>query len=129
MVPLPAKVEAINKMPRPTTKVELLRFLGCINFFHRFLPNIASTLAPLHALTASANTPKSVLTWSDTQDGAFAASKVSLTSSVRLAHPDPSACLSLTTDASMVAVGAVLTQDDLTAVSYTHLTLPTIYSV
>ena len=36
LVPLPAKVDAIAAMPRPNTKAELQRFLGCINFFHRF---------------------------------------------------------------------------------------------
>ena len=51
IVPLPAKIDAIHAMPRPTTKVEMQRFLGCINFFHRFLPGVAATLAPLHALS------------------------------------------------------------------------------
>ena len=63
--PLPAKVDAITAIPRPATKVELQRFLGCINFFHRFLPGIASVLAPLHALCSSAPTQKSVLFWTD----------------------------------------------------------------
>ena len=52
--PLPAKVSSILDTPQPNTKVELQRLLGCINFFHRFLPGIANTLAPLHALTAAA---------------------------------------------------------------------------
>ena len=43
MTPLPAKVEAINAIPRPTTKVELQRFLGCVNFFHRFMPCLLYT--------------------------------------------------------------------------------------
>ena len=42
--------------PQPNTKVGLQRFLSCINFFHRFLPGIANTLAPLHALTSAAKT-------------------------------------------------------------------------
>ena len=71
MAPLPAKVEAIKAIPRPTTKVELQRFLGCINFFHRFLPGIAATLAPLHSLTASAPTQKSPLLWTPPQQQAL----------------------------------------------------------
>ena len=63
MAPLPAKVDAITSIPRPTNKVELQRFLGCVNFFHRFMPGIAATLAPLHALTASVPTQKSPLLW------------------------------------------------------------------
>ena len=59
MTPLPSKVDDIHAMPHPTNKVELQRFLGCINFFHHFLPGIAEMLAPLHALTASVPTQKS----------------------------------------------------------------------
>ena len=53
MAPLPSKVEGINAIPPHTTKVALQQFLGCINFFHWFLPGIAALLAPLHSLTAS----------------------------------------------------------------------------
>ena len=95
-------------MARPTTKVELQRFLGCINFFHRFLPGIAATLAPLHELTAAAPTQKSSLSWSDANNDAFVASKSALCRAVKLVHSDPDAALSLTTDASLTAVGAVL---------------------
>ena len=97
--PLPAKVQAIRSMPRPRTKVELQRFLGCINFYHRFVPSIAATLAPLHALTSSATSQKAVLIWQDVHLAAFAAAKHKLANATML------------------------------AVSYTHLTLPTIYSV
>ena len=112
VIPLPAKVDAITSMPRPTNKVELQRFLGCVNFFHRFLPGVAEVLAPLHALTASVSTPKALLSWSARQDDAFTAAKLALFDAVKLAHPDPSssATMSLTTDASLVAVGAVLSQ-------------------
>ena len=112
IVPLPAKVEAITSMPRPTTKVELQQFLGCVNFFHRFLPGIAKVLAPLHALTASVPMPKSLLSWSVLEAEAFVAAKLALFEAVKLAHPDPDvdASMSLTTDASLVAVSAVLSQ-------------------
>ena len=58
--PLDTKVTAIRAMAQPKTKVDLQRFLGCINFYHRFLPSIASTLAPLHALTSSVPTQKAL---------------------------------------------------------------------
>ena len=112
MSPLPSKVSAITAMPRPTTRVELQRYLGCINFFHRFLPNIAATLAPLHALVASVSTQKSPLLWTPAQVESFEASKLALVASVKLAHPDPADSLSLTTDASLSAVGAVLSSSD-----------------
>ena len=108
MTPLPAKVQAILDIPRPRSKVELQRFLGCINFFHRFLPGVASILAPLHALVAAAPKQKSLLLWMDVQSDAFGAAKDALCGAVKLSHPDPADSLSLTTDASLVAVGAVL---------------------
>ena len=75
IVPLPAKVDAITAMPRPVTKEDLQRFLGCLNFYHRFIPALAEILAPLHSLTASVPTQKSLLVWSDEQLAAFNESK------------------------------------------------------
>ena len=114
ITPLPAKVDFIKEMSLPNTKVELQRFLGCVNFYHRFLPGLAATLAPLHALTASAKTQKSLLLWTPSLRRCFSKARECLSSAVRLVHPDPSptARLALTTDASDVAVGAVLSQND-----------------
>ena len=114
VIPLPAKVEAIQKMSRPVTKVELQQFLGCINFYHRFLPRIAEKLAPLHALVSSVSTQSAVLHWEQAHLDSFQGAKTALAEAVRLRHPstDPMATFSLTTDASGVAVGAVLSQSD-----------------
>ena len=100
-------------MQRPTTKVGLQRFLGCINFYHRFLPGVAEILAPLHGLVASVPRPKDALLWDEAHDEAFTAAKACLADSVQLVHPDPGADVSLTTDASDLAVGAVLAQGPL----------------
>ena len=43
---------------------------------------------------------------------AFAAAKLSLCDATKLRHPDPTDSLSLTTDASLVAVGAVISSSD-----------------
>ena len=45
--PLPAKVEAIIKYPRPTTCSQLPSVLGMINFYRRFIKGAASILKPL----------------------------------------------------------------------------------
>ena len=113
LVPIPAKLDSIRAMQRPTTKVGLQRFLGCINFYHRFLPGIAAVLAPLHALVSSVARPKAVLEWLPEHVAAFDQSKQRLANSVCLAHPDPKADITLTTDASDMAVGAVLSQGQL----------------
>ena len=48
--PDPNKIAAIVKMPEPTNKTELQRFLGKINYLAKFLPNLASVSAPLRSL-------------------------------------------------------------------------------
>ena len=112
IVPLPQRVDATADMALPGTKVELQRYLGCVNFYHRFVPRLAEVLAPLHALTASVTEQTAKLVWSPQQLSAFEESKAALRSAVLLHHPDPSASLTLSTDASDVAVGAVLAQAD-----------------
>nr|VZI35993.1 unnamed protein product [Spirometra erinaceieuropaei] len=45
--PLSSKVEAIRDFPPPTSKRQLQRFLGMVNFYRRFLPNCADLMLPL----------------------------------------------------------------------------------
>ena len=59
--PLPSKLQSIIDVPRPNTKVELQRYLGMVNFYHRFLPGIAASLSALHSLVAAAKTAKTKL--------------------------------------------------------------------
>lgn len=51
--PNPDSVSAIRQWTRPDTKKELQRFLGSLNFYHRFIPGAASLQAPLYAITAA----------------------------------------------------------------------------
>ena len=44
------KVEAAIAAPAPTDVTQLRSFLGLMNFYGRFLPNLSSVLAPLHKL-------------------------------------------------------------------------------
>ena len=45
--PDPRKVTAIREFPIPTTKKQLRSFLGLINFYSKFVPNLSTHLAPL----------------------------------------------------------------------------------
>ncbi|KAK3762357.1 hypothetical protein RRG08_047193 [Elysia crispata] len=47
--PLAERVSALRNSGAPKDRTSLQRFLGMINYYHRFLPGIAGTLAPLHA--------------------------------------------------------------------------------
>jgi cleavage and polyadenylation specificity factor subunit 1 len=77
-----------------------------LNFFRRFLPGIAHTLRPLTDLTSK----KGAIKWTPEMHAAFLSAKQALASATPLFHPDPSAKLSLATDASDSHVGAVLQQ-------------------
>lgn len=62
--PLLDKVAAIADFPCPSTSKELSRFLGLINYFHRFIPNAASILKLMHAAVDHKCSLK-LITWSD----------------------------------------------------------------
>ena len=80
-----------------------------INFYHRFLPHAASTLQPLYgALKKSQH--RQVLNWTTDMDTAFVTSKTALAEATMLSHPEPGVHISVTTDASGQAVGAVIEQ-------------------
>ncbi|KAL3192650.1 hypothetical protein MRX96_058871 [Rhipicephalus microplus] len=48
LAPTSRKVEAVLKAPKPQNKKELQSYLGLINFYRTFLPNLSSHLQPLH---------------------------------------------------------------------------------
>lgn len=107
--PLSSKVEAIRDFPKPSTLKGLQEFLGMINFYHRFLPRVADILQPLNAALKGTNSKKA-LGWTDEMTKAFESSKRVLSNATLLVHPDPKADIALSTDASDLAVGAVLEQ-------------------
>ena len=48
--PTVAKVEAIKQAPVPKDFTQLKSFLGLVNYYSKFSPNLATTLAPLYRL-------------------------------------------------------------------------------
>lgn len=109
--PFDVKVQAIQEFPVPKTIKELRRFLGMLNFYRRFIPKAAKTQAPLNTLLEG---PKirgaHPVNFTPEQLNAFHQCKKSLTDATLLVHPDPTAELSIITDASDVSIGAALQQ-------------------
>ena len=105
--PTDEKIKAVKDYPQPTSNKELQRYLGLVNYYHRFIPHYAEILRPLYELLKGR--PKE-FTWGADQENAFNRSKSELASSTCLHHPNPNARIILTTDASSTAVGAVLEQ-------------------
>ncbi len=105
--PLPERVKAVAEFPQPQTKTQLQEFLGLINFYHRFIPRCAQTLVPLYSMLSSKD---KLLTWNDEARRSFQAAKTMLAHATLLEYPQPDAEVSITTDASDAAIGAVLEQ-------------------
>ena len=102
--PSKSKVKAIEEAPVPRNVSELKSFLGLVNYYAKFLPNLASTLAPLYLLL-NKNTKWS---WSKEHNATFQSIKSALKSTSLLVHFDSSLPIVLSCDASPYGVGAVL---------------------
>ena len=108
-IPLPSKVRAIENFPRPHNVKGLQEFLGMINFYHRFIPHAAALLRPLYSALKKSK-PHQIIDWTNDMCESFTSSKAALADATMLSHPKPGASISLTSDASDQAVGAVLQQ-------------------
>ena len=102
--PTAEKVRAMAEAPTPQNVSQLRSFLGLVDYYSKFLPQLSSLLAPLYKLLQK----KSPWTWGPEQQKAFQEAKAQLTSSCLLVHFDPDRELILACDASPYGVGAVL---------------------
>ncbi|GFS12213.1 Pol polyprotein [Elysia marginata] len=107
ITPLAERVVALRDSRTPQNRSSLQRFLGMVNYYHRFLPGIAPILAPLHA---QASGKGQNIEWTKECQEAFDSAKDVLSKAVLLHHPQPDALTSLTVDASNTAVGVQLEQ-------------------
>ena len=48
--PLPQKMDAVIQAKSPTNVTDLKSYLGLLKYYGKFLPNLATTLHPLHDL-------------------------------------------------------------------------------
>ncbi|GBN81465.1 Transposon Ty3-I Gag-Pol polyprotein [Araneus ventricosus] len=109
--PLPDKVQAIMNYKRPENIQDLRTFLGILNFYRRYLKDAAKNQALLHEyLKGSKNKDKRKIQWTDEAEKQFEKCKNDLANSTLLSFPNSELPLSLFTDASDTAIGAVLQQ-------------------
>ena len=105
--PLPDRITALRECKAPKDRTGLQRFLGMINYYHRFLPHVAAILTPLHA---QATGKGQHLDWSEDCELAFQKAKDALSNATLLHHPRSNAPTSLTVDASNTAIGGQIEQ-------------------
>ena len=108
----PESVESIKEWQRPKAGSKVVTavrsFLGMVGWYRKFIPNFSTIASPLFNLTK-----KDVkFIWTDDCDKAFITLRDALTKRPVLIIADPSKPYILYTDASDIALGAVLLQRD-----------------
>ncbi len=103
----PAKIEAVEQWPTPTSVKDVRAFLGLASYYRRYIPGFSTVAAPLTNLTRQGVN----LVWDDACEGAFQTLKAALVTAPILPYPTREGHFVLSTDASDVGIGAVLEQE------------------
>lgn len=102
--PVQEKIDAIKNTPPPKDVSELRSFLGMVQYYSRFLPGLATTLAPLHQLLKKDVQRR----WTGVEQRAYEKCKAGLSSDALLVRYDAKHDLRLACDASSCGLGAVI---------------------
>ena len=102
--PMRENVEAVTQAPEPRNISELRSYLGMLNYYQSYLPDLSSVSEPMHRLLRKGAAWK----WGADQEAAFQKTKLMLGKSPLLVHFDPKLPIVVHTDASPYGVGAVL---------------------
>ena len=99
--PQPEKVNAIKLAPQPENVSQLRAYLGLVNYYSKFVPNLSQTLAPLNKLLRK----NEKWAWGQEQDEAFQKSKDIISSDelITCIHFNP----------TKTGIGAVLSHGEL----------------
>ena len=98
------KVQAITQMPRPQDGTKLTSILGMVQYYAKFLPNLASQLESLRQLLQK----DTKWTWKREQENCFKTVKNLLLQDRVLTHFDPDLPVILSCDSSSYELGALL---------------------
>jgi hypothetical protein len=99
-----SKVDAVLSAPTPTDVGQLRSFVGLVNYYHKFLPQLSTELQPLYSLLRK----DTKWAWSDECEQAFLRVKQLVGSDQVLTHYDPTLPMRVATDASPYGIGAIL---------------------
>lgn len=120
--PNPDKIKAIKSYPIPKTTSEIKAFLGLLGYYRRFIKDFANLTKPL---TKCLKKGVKIILTPEYQE-CFERCKSLLTNNPILKYPDFTMPFNLTTDASNVALGAILSQGEIgkdTPIAYASRTL------
>ncbi|KAL8097604.1 hypothetical protein AgCh_030656 [Apium graveolens] len=102
----PSKIEAVSNWERPTTPIEVRRFIGLAGYYRRFVQDFAKIAASLTRLTRK--TEK--FEWTEKCENIFQELKKRLVTAPVLALPDGKGDFVIYSDASHKGLGCVLMQ-------------------
>ena len=105
--PLRERIANILNAKVAKSKTGILKFLGLVRYYQRFIPHLAEIS---HPLTKMLRKEANMKDWSHEQDLAILTIKQLFETEQVMAHFDPSRPTILMTDASYYAMGAVLSQ-------------------
>ena len=103
----PERVKAVVNWPKLQTVHDVQSFLGFASYYRRFIHGFSQISGPMTELTRS----NAQWRWEKAQEESFLALKIALATAPILRLPDFDHQFVVTTDASDVAVGAILQQD------------------
>lgn len=107
--PNPEKIRAVKEFPIPKTSKEIKSFIGLVSYSRKFIPNLAKITKPL---TYYLKKGKEII-HDENFINSFNTCKNLLINSPILQYPDFTKPFILTTDASNLAIGAVLSQGNI----------------
>ena len=107
--PDPNKLKAVKEFPRPRTKKNVKEFQGLASYYRLLIKNFSLIAKPLNNLLKDDVDFK----WGDDEEKAFDTLKDLLCKQPILQYPDFNKQFIVTTDASSVALGAILRQKTL----------------
>ena len=103
----PEKVKSVVEWPKPQTPHDVRLFWGLASYYRRFIRGFSQIARPLTDLTKA----KVQWNWGNKEETSFQQLKAALASAPVMRLPDLDRQFVVTTDASDVAVGAILEQN------------------
>ncbi|CAM2719601.1 unnamed protein product [Rotaria socialis] len=123
ITPLPEKIKSIALLPEPKSLAQANRFIGGLSWYRKFIPQFASIVAPIHAVTNLSKSQRYKFKWGDDQSKSFYDLKNVLTSRpLMLDFPDDTQPILLSTNDSKAGLGGILYQEinDVIRILYYH---------
>lgn len=108
----PSKLEIIKNFPTPKSVKNVRSFIGMCSYYRRFIPDFSNLIAPLTKLTGGKRGMKVNFNWNELAEKSFNILKNALITAPVLQCPNFDKPFAIHCDASGVAVGSVLMQDD-----------------